>query len=332
MKNRYLYISEVTDATHNLALEEYALTHFSEGTIILLWQNAKTIVVGRHQNTMEEINQKYVDDHKITVVRRMTGGGAVYHDLGNLNYSIITDNKGDETSQMKHLAAPLIDTLRQMGIDAEFSGRNDVVVDGKKVSGTAQRLYKNRILHHGCILFDADLSAVSHCLNVDQAKFKSKAVKSVKSRVANIVDFLDCKVSMEEFKGRLSDNLIASKNYQYLVLNETDYANISEIKISRYQNWNWNYGEAMATSIYNKVRYVGGKLEANVDVKEGKIARCKLLGDFMARCSVAEVERRLQGCRYVYEDIVEALNGCHLSDYFGQITKEEVVACICCRE
>ena len=178
-----------TDPAYNLAFEEYVLTHRMDGDYLILWQNDNTVVVGQNQNTAAEINRAFVEAHGVHVVRRTTGGGAVYHDLGNLNYSFITDEEAGSL-RLERFTAPVVDALASLGLQAEASGRNDILVEGRKVSGTAQRVYKTRILHHGTLLFDSDPDMVAGALNVDPEKFRSKGRKSVRSRIGNIRSFL----------------------------------------------------------------------------------------------------------------------------------------------
>lgn len=331
MKNNYLVIDKCTDPYYNLALEEYLLTHYMDGNIVMLWQNDNTIVVGRHQNTIEEINQQYVKEHEIKVVRRTTGGGAVYHDLGNLNYSYITDREDESIDGgMKRFAEPVIRALKELGADARFSGRNDILIEGKKISGTAQRIYKQRILHHGCLLFDADLSVVASSLKVRAEKFQSKAVKSVKSRVGNISDFLPDTVSLEQFEGTLTKMLLSGESYQILELSPEELLEVEKLRNEKYATWEWNYGHPVRCSIHDYQKYAGGVLEVYLEVKGGKILECRIYGDFMALLPAAEVEQRLTGKSYRYEDILSVLDELTLQDYFGTITKEEVASCICC--
>lgn len=331
MKNKYLVIDKSTDPYYNLALEEYLLTHYMDGNIVMLWQNDNTIVVGRHQNAIEEINQQYVKEHGIKVVRRTTGGGAVYHDLGNLNYSYITDRE-DETIDggMKRFAEPVILALRELGANAEFSGRNDILIEGKKVSGTAQRIYKKRILHHGCLLFDADLSVVAASLRVRAEKFQSKSVKSVKSRVGNIVDFLPDGVTLEIFEDKLTKTMLAGEQYQILELTPEELSEVKKLRDEKYETWEWNYGHPIKCNIHNYQKYEGGVLEVALEIKSGEIKACKIYGDFMALLPAAEVEKKLCGCKYEYEEVLDQLEELTISDYFGTITKEEVASCICC--
>lgn len=331
MKNNYLVIDKCTDPYYNLALEEYLLTHYMDGNIVMLWQNDNTIVVGRHQNTIEEINQQYVKEHGIKVVRRTTGGGAVYHDLGNLNYSYITDREDESIDGgMKRFAEPVIQALKELGADAEFSGRNDILIEGRKISGTAQRIYKQRILHHGCLLFDADLSVVVSSLKVRAEKFRSKAIKSVKSRVGNIADFLPDTAALEQFEETLTRTLLSGESYQILELSPEEFLEVQKLRNEKYATWEWNYGHPAKCSIHNYQKYAGGVLEVYLEVKGGKILECRIYGDFMALLPAGEVEKRLTGCNYKYEDVLSVLDELTLPDYFGTITKKEVASCICC--
>ena len=347
MKNNYLVIDKSVDPYYNLALEEYLLMNYTEGNLVMLWQNDNTIVVGRHQNTIEEINREYVEEHQIKVVRRTTGGGAVYHDLGNLNYSYITDyEEEDIDAGMKRFAEPVVSTLKDLGADARFSGRNDIVIGGRKVSGTAQRIYssqgacntvcpkghKKRILHHGCLLFDADLTVVSQSLKVRAEKFQSKAVKSVRSRVGNIVDFLPEPVTLQEFENRLTETMLKGEEYQILNLSPEELKEVKKLRDEKYASWEWNYGQPMRCSIHNYCKYAGGVLEVCLEVKRGLIEACQIYGDFMALLPSEEAAGQLIGCRYRYEDVLLVLDKLTIADYFGTITEEEIASCICCKE
>jgi lipoyltransferase and lipoate-protein ligase len=210
----------------NLALEQYVfdnLTQFDE--IFLLWINEPTIVVGKNQNTIEEINLDYVKEKNIHVVRRLSGGGAVYHDLGNLNYTIISE-KGNRSTSFNFAAftQPVIEVLKKLGVKAEFTGRNDLTIDGKKFCGNAQYMKKNRILHHGAMLFNTDLNVLGKALKVSKDKIESKGVKSVRSRVTNIKDYVKDDITIEDFKQLLLDHMIeTNENLQEYKLTEEDY-------------------------------------------------------------------------------------------------------------
>ena len=179
-----------TEPEFNLAFEEYVLENKREGDWLILWQNESSVIIGLNQNVSEEVDEAYVSSHGIRVVRRMTGGGAVYHDLGNLNYSFITEAGNTAELSMQALARPVCSALRSLGLRAELSGRNDICIDGRKVSGTAQRLSGGRVLHHGTLLFDTDADALASAHRPRADKFESKAAKSVRSRTCNIRDFL----------------------------------------------------------------------------------------------------------------------------------------------
>ncbi|MER2151192.1 MAG: lipoate--protein ligase family protein, partial [Candidatus Limivicinus sp.] len=196
-----------TDPCYNLALEQYVLEHRREGEWLMLWQNANTVVIGLNQNTAEEIDAAFVEAHGITVVRRMTGGGAVYHDLGNLNYSFICDVGNAEELSIRRFTEPVCRALAAMGVEAETSGRNDIVVDGKKVSGVAQRIAGGRILHHGTLLFRSDPTMIAGALHADPAKFQSKSAKSVRARVGNLADYLPEGTGLQEFWEKLLQEL-----------------------------------------------------------------------------------------------------------------------------
>lgn len=330
MKNNYLVINTSTDPFYNLALEEYLLTNYTEGTIVMLWQNENTIVIGRHQNALEEVNQQYVDEHKIKVVRRNTGGGAVYHDLGNLNYSVITDQLDTNENMMRIFSEPVIAVLKDLGVEATFSGRNDILIDGKKVSGTAQKIYKTRVLHHGCILFDTDLDKVSESLNVRPEKFQSKAIKSVRSRVGNIKDYLQIPVSMQEFRDRISEKLIKESPYLILNISENEQEEVQRLSKEKYETWEWTYGHPIECTVHNYKRYEGGTVEVYMSVEDGIIEKCQMYGDFMAARPASEVGKALEGCRYEYKYVLNLLNCFNMEEYFGTISAAEVALCICC--
>ena len=198
------------DPHYNLAFEEYVLCNRREGEYLLLWQNDNTIVIGQNQNAEAEINRAFGEEHHINVVRRTTGGGAVYHDLGNLNYSFITDAGDSDQLAMERFTRPVVEALKALGLQAEASGRNDILVEGRKVSGTAQRIVKGRILHHGTLLFDANPSMVAGALRVDPEKFRSKSTKSVRSRIGNIRDFLQQDMNLPAFWTFLKEQLAGS--------------------------------------------------------------------------------------------------------------------------
>ncbi len=325
-----LYIqNDSTDPRYNLALEEYVFKHLKfEEDFIMLWQNEPSVIVGKNQNTVEEINVDYVEQHGIHVVRRSTGGGAVYHDLGNLNYTFIT--KADGTGiDFRKFTQPVIRVLNSLGVPAEFNSRNDIAIRGKKFSGNAQRVYKNRVLHHGTIMFNSKLEDVHNVLKVKAEKFKSKSVKSVRSRVTNISDYLPEPITIDEFKKLLLERLFLEQDSpkREYVLTEEDQAEIRKMMEEKYANWEWNYGYSPKFNYEKTDRFDGGTLQVRLNVVKGIIEECKIYGDFFGVEDVQDVENRLKGVRYDRAAIQEALQGVDLDPYFGGITRDELLSC-----
>lgn len=325
-----LYIqNDSTDPRYNLALEEYVFKHLKfEEDFIMLWQNEPSVIVGKNQNTVEEINVDYVEQHGIHVVRRSTGGGAVYHDLGNLNYTFIT--KADGTGiDFRKFTQPVIRVLNSLGVPAEFNSRNDIAIRGKKFSGNAQRVYKNRVLHHGTIMFNSKLEDVHNVLKVKAEKFKSKSVKSVRSRVTNISDYLPEPITIDEFKKLLLERLFLEQDSpkREYVLTEEDQAEIRKMMEEKYANWEWNYGYSPKFNYEKTDRFDGGTLQVRLNVVKGIIEECKIYGDFFGVEDVRDVENRLKGVRYDRAAIQEALQGVDLDPYFGGITRDELLSC-----
>ena len=319
-----------TDPAWNLAYEEYVLTNRTDGDILMLWQNDNTIVIGQNQNTAAEINRRFVEEHGIHVVRRKTGGGAVYHDLGNLNYSFITDADGRDRMNFARFAGLIVDSLRRLGLDAEASGRNDILVGGRKVSGTAQRIAGGRLLYHGTLLFDSDPEMISGALNVDPDKFKGKATQSVRSRVGSIRAALaetGKDMGLSEFWDYLRE-VIASGAAEHDALSEEELSEVAGIADGTYRNWEWTYGRTHAYSVANKQRWGGGTLEVHMDCSHDRISEIRFFGDFLSLRPLSEIEGALAGCRVARDDLNEVLAGYELPEYFGSITRDEVIETI----
>lgn len=316
-----------TDPAYNLAFEEYVLTHYRSGNILILWQNHNAVIIGRNQNTAEEINQSFVDQHNIHVIRRNTGGGAVYHDMGNLNYSFIADAEGIDKAAIQYFLEPVVGALRDLELDAECSGRNDILVSGKKVSGTAQQLSKGRLLHHGTLLFDSNPNMISGALNPDPTKFQSKSVKSVRSRVGNIREHLGADMDIHNFWQHLKTRLLGSE-FTEVTLSHDDLAAIKELKASKYDTWQWNYGRSPKFQMRSKKRFPGGLLDIHLSVAGGCISAIQIFGDFLALSPISDVETALLSCPCHRDAILNALRDLDLSLYLGGITAEELTETI----
>lgn len=311
-----------TEPEYNLAFEEYVLEHATSGDYLILWQNCSSVIIGRNQNTAEEIDQSFIDAHGIRVVRRNTGGGAVYHDLGNLNYSFITDAPAMAQDAKMALAQPVVDALRQLGLDAQVSGRNDILVCGRKVSGTAQQVSKGRILHHGTLLFDSDSDMIAGALTPDPTKFQSKSVKSVRSRVGNIRAFLPQDMDIHAFWEHLKVSL-SRRGMIRGSLDSTALAQIQKLRTEKYDTWEWNYGRSPVYQMHCANRFDGGRLEVRLSIKEGRIAAIAFFGDFLALSPVSILEQALMGCPYRREAVAAVLASCPVEACLGSITRKE---------
>ena len=319
-----------TDPAWNLAFEEVVLETRKSDPYLILWQNDNTIVVGQNQNTEEEINRKFVDIHNIHVVRRMTGGGAVYHDMGNLNYSFIDDAGPTESLNFDRFTNVIIDVLKGLGLDAVSSGRNDILINGYKISGTAQRVVDGRILYHGTLLFDSDSKMIEGALNVDPLKYKSKSKKSVKSRVGNIRAFLDSDIDIYAFKSYLISNfskggLIADK------LNTEELNQVSILKHNKYDTWNWTYGKSPKFTVEAKQKWNGGIVDIKAYITNGMIHDIKFYGDFLSLIPLVRLEHSLIGKRFSRNDVQKSIDSFLQStettfrEYFGLVTEKEVL-------
>ena len=319
----------ITDPRINLAIEEHLLrkAEITED-VLLFYINEPSIIIGRNQNTLEEINHEYVEAHEIHVVRRLSGGGAVYHDLGNLNFSFITNNSGNNFHNFQKFTAPVIDVLRGMGVPAELSGRNDILVDGRKISGNAQYSTSARMYHHGTLLFNSRLADVGEALNVKIGKITSKGIKSVRSRVANITEFLpqDNGMTVETFREKILRGVFEGANEipQYHLTDE-DWSAIQKLTKERYANWDWNFGKSPDFNLRKTHRFPIGEIDVCIDIEKGNIQALKIYGDFLGQGDIGEVEKQLVGVRFDRKNLEKALKAIDVSYYFGGLTNAEFV-------
>ncbi len=312
----------------NLALEEYLLKQRDlSGDIFLLWQNNPAIIVGRHQNTWDEINHKFVRRNKITVARRMTGGGAVYHDLGNLNFTFIVRGQQPGHYDFASFARPVVAALKSLGAAAEFSGRNDILVGGKKISGNAQYRYKDSVLHHGTLLFDSDLGSLVQALNVNREKFTSKGVASVRSRVTNIKEHLAVPLTIKDFESVLAGAVFEAKGKRYKEygLSRKDLTIIEELVKTKYGTWDWNYGASPGYNLRQSKRFPWGNMEILLDIRGGAIAGCRIYGDFFAKKDMGQLEQQLVNLPLQETALRQALEKINLSAYIDGLDKEVII-------
>lgn len=312
----------------NLALEEYLLRNFpGDEDILLFYINEHAIIIGKHQNTLEEINQHYVQEQGIVVTRRLSGGGAVYHDRGNLNFSFITQNRPENVQNFRKFTEPVVAVLREMGVPAEVGGRNDILVEGRKISGNAQYIAAQRMVSHGTLLFDSDLSQVAEALNVKMSKIESKGIKSVRSRVANISEYLTEKMTTEEFRLRILRGLFGgAEDFEQHPLTAEDWAAARQLADDRYRQWEWNYGNSPAYNVQKTHRFPIGEVDARINVQRGIISSITFYGDFFGREDVSGLSELLTGVRYDPQHLGQALAGADIGQYFTGVTNEEFLA------
>jgi len=315
----------ITDPQINLAIEEYALKNLDiNETYLLFYINEPSIIIGKNQNTIEEINTEYVESNGIKVVRRLSGGGAVYHDLGNLNFSFITKDDGESFHNFRKFTEPVVKALNKLGVKAELSGRNDLEVGGRKISGNAQFSTKGRMFSHGTLMLNSEIDNVVSALKVKKDKIESKGIKSVRSRVANISEFLTDKLEIGEFRSLLLKNIFeGQEEIPEYVLTDEDREKIHQLSKERYQNWEWNYGRSPKFNLQHSHRFPVGSIDVRLEVNKGVIENCKIYGDFFGVGDVSEIEEKLKGRRYEKSEIDKALTDIDTTHYFGNIAKDE---------
>lgn len=316
-----------TDPAFNLAVEEYVFDYLPKDRMyVMLWQNDNAIIIGKNQNTLAEINEAYVKENGIRVVRRLSGGGAVYHDMGNLNFTVIADAQG-ENLDFGRFCALVVKALQRVGVKAEINGRNDMTIDGKKFSGNAQYLRQGRVMHHGTILFDSNASVLSNALQVDQAKIRAKGVKSVRSRVTNVRPYLPADMTLPQFRQVLLDTILEKEPGEEYVLSEKDLETVEKLKKDRYDTWQWNYGHSPACTLHKKGRVEGcGTVEAFISLREGTISEIVFKGDFFGVNEPEQLAAMLIGCRPDRASLEARLCGADVSRYFMGMTVTDLVS------
>lgn len=320
--------SNSTDPYFNLALEEYVFEQLpKDESYFMLWQNANTIVIGKYQNAFEEVNQEAVDERGIRVARRLSGGGAVYHDMGNLNFTFIVDRNEIEGLNFKVFVEPVVETLRGFGVEAEFSGRNDILIKGMKISGNSQYVKKDRVMHHGCIMLDSDLEKVADALKVKEAKFKSKQSKSVRSRVTTINANAPHKISMEEFKASLKEHILGDGSVAPYELTTEDLAAIERLRDEKYATWEWNYGRAAIYEMTREEKFDAGLVTVHMTVKGGRIEEIKIYGDFFGNGEIEDLEESLKGV-ILDNRLEDRLRELDLAEYMAGISPSELAGLI----
>ncbi|WP_319581901.1 lipoate--protein ligase [uncultured Pseudodesulfovibrio sp.] len=323
---RYIY-NPSTDPAFNLAAEELLLTQ-SADEIFMLWRNRPAVIVGRNQNTLAEIDETFTRERGIPVVRRLSGGGAVFHDLGNINFTFINNGNPTEGLDFERFTVPIQKALAAMGVACEFSGRNDLLIEGKKFSGNAQHFHGGRILHHGTLLFSSDMADLSGALRVDPEKYRDKAVKSVRSRVTNISSHLPAPMEVTEFIKALMDFVSGGASPDDMALTDAESKTVESMAEKRYRTWDWNFGSSPAYNFSKRTRTEGGLLDVNLYVKKGRILTARLFGDYFGVRDVDALEERLTGCRHERGEIESRLADVNLDDYLHGVTLPVLLDCL----
>ncbi|MEO8666783.1 MAG: lipoate--protein ligase [Ignavibacteria bacterium] len=311
----------------NLALEEYCVRNLDmKDDYLLFYINEPSIIIGKHQNTIEEINNEFVKENGIHVVRRISGGGAVYHDLGNLNFSFMTKYSHQSIHNFKQFTEPVICLLQELGINAELNGRNDITVNERKISGNAQFTDTKSMFSHGTLLFNSNLNNLVKALSVKADKIESKGIKSVSSRIANISEFIREKLSIQDFKNKLI-RFIYNQEYPETIftLSDEQWNEVYKLCGTKYKSWEWNYGRSPDFNIKKINRFNFGQIDMRLHVKEGIITDIKIYGDFLGQGDLSEIETKLIGKRYRKESICEVLKYSDLKYYFGDISLNDFV-------
>ncbi len=321
----YVDNNDVTDPQINLALEEYLLREVDcTEPLVLFYVNEPSVIIGRNQNTIEEIDTAYVQDKGIHVVRRLSGGGAVYHDLGNLNFSFITDGK-DDLHNFGRFTEPVINVLQALGVAAELRGRSDVFADGKKISGNAQYATTSRMFSHGTLLFDTDLGEMLRAINPRRIEIESKAVQSIRNFVTNIRELLPQDMTIDELKAALLTGIFGDEAPAELLLTDDDWSKVEQLADRRYRTWDWNIGRSPQYNVQKSERLPVGKVDARIQVSQGRIQSVRLYGDFNGTRPIDELERLLTGVPYERDQLLAALDGVDLGPYLGGLTTDALV-------
>ena len=325
----------ITDRGHdpywNLAAEEYLLKEFSN-PVFRLWRNSPSIIIGQNQNALAEINIDWVSSSQIPVVRRLTGGGAVFHDLGNVNFTFISRRlHGEDTySMFKRFTRPVIDTLQGIGIDARLEGRNDLTIEGRKFSGNAIAIHKDRVLCHGCILFDASIGHLSEALKSRPEKFIGKAVSSNRSRVTNISEHLPSPLEISEFISLLKDHALSDRQaisdagITEYAFTQADIEAIDRLADGKYRLDSWNYGKSPKYSISRVRKFPSGLVEIYADIDGGKISSIRIMGDYFFEAPTEELEAALSGCPYEKNAVTGILRRTGIARYISGTSPEEI--------
>ncbi len=313
-------VNSSTDPHFNLAFDEYCLQQYRSGEdFFFLWRNRPSVIIGLNQNAYSEVNLDYLDSHGITLARRVTGGGAVYHDLQNLNYTFIGRSVSPE---------PFAAALRSLGVPAEVSGRNDIFVEGRKVSGYARRVWHDREIVHGTLMYDVDIDTLTRVLDAPGSKMEAKGIASVRSRVANLKDYLPQFASLDELQAALHE--ILSDGDSQMPLSGDDIARVRRIAEEKFASWDWIYGHSREADFRRRAKFACGTVEVGIKIDRGRIAALEFSGDFIGDRPASQLASALTGVRFGREAVAEALRAVRVQDYLPGVSAEELCELLIC--
>ena len=311
-----------------MAFDEYCLEQLAiDEPVFYLWQNRPSVIIGANQEVHTEVNLDYLKENNISLVRRVTGGGAVYHDLGNLNYTIVGCSEDLERDYPEYTRY-MLEALQKLGVPATLSGRNDILVEGRKVSGFAKRVCKNRLMIHGTLMFNVDIDKLTQVLCPPATKLQSKGIASVRSRVANLSEFLPDITDISLFKQHLEN--ILSNNYadQEWTLSPKDIQNIEQLAHDKFEKWEWIYGHSPRATLNFSKRLACGTVHIHLNIAENHINSCQFGGDFIGNLPTNELEKALTSLPYDRDSIYKVLAQMDVSRYFDGVTAIELLQLI----
>ena len=304
-----------TDPWYNMSFDEYCLEQYpSDDNFFYLWRNRPSVIIGLNQNAYSEVNLGYLQAHDIRLARRVTGGGAVYHDLQNLNYTVIGRDASPE---------PVVAALRALGVPAELTGRNDIFVEGRKVSGYARRLWRDRQIIHGTLMYDVDLDTLAQVLDVPGSKLAVKGIASVRSRVANLKDYLPQFDSLDGLQGALQEILAAGD--AELPFDDARRAAVQRLSDEKFSTWDWIYGQSRTADLVRSGKLACGTVEARLCLDRGVLTAVEFGGDFLGGLPATQLAQRLAGVRFERADLRKMLDAAEVSNYFDGVSTEALL-------
>ena len=327
---RYCLLTGSFDPSFNLAAEEYLFEKADRSCeYMMIWRNEPTVVVGKYQNTVEEIDSEYVTNNDIKVVRRLSGGGAVFQDLGNINYSVLMDCSDSSYVDFAPYMEMIVGFLNSVGINADINGRNDLTIGNKKISGNSQYVKDGRVLHHGTLLFNLNLYMAAKALEPPDCKIESKGIKSVKSRIMNIESLLKNNTTIEQFQQEMIKYFSEVYGYRVKEFTEKEKEYIDAIKKNRYDRWEWNYGYSPEYKKCRRYSIPGcGNFKVQMNIKDGIVTNISLSGDFFGNQSLQGLYSILEGCRLSKNDISVKLAEVDINNYIYNISKKDFIEMI----